>query len=100
MRVLEQIKLDLCLSGRPAIILGDGAGVVYTTLGSSHQCAEDIACLRPLANISIYSPCDRFELETCFEEALKADHPVYIRIGKSDRPEVHTLKPALEPGFT
>jgi len=93
-RVLEQIKLDLCLTGRPAIILGDGAGVVYTTLGSSHQCAEDIACLRAVANISIYSPCDRYELETCFEEALKADHPVYIRIGKSDRPVVHTAKPA------
>ena len=93
-RVLEQIKIDLCLSKRPAIILGDGAGVVYTTLGSSHQCAEDIACLRPLPNLSIYSPCDRFELEVCFEEAMKADHPVYIRIGKSDRPEVHTQKPS------
>jgi len=92
-RVLEQIKLDLCLSGRPVILLGDGAGVVYTTLGSSHQCAEDIGCLRPLANISIYSPSDRYELEVCFEEAMKADHPVYIRIGKSDRPEVHTVKP-------
>ena len=92
-RVMEQIKLDLCLSKRPAIILGDGAGVVYTTLGSSHQCAEDIACLRPLPNLSIYSPCDRFELEVCFEEAMKADHPVYIRIGKSDRPEVHSVKP-------
>ena len=93
MRVLEQIKVDLCMSKRPAIILGDGAGVVYTTLGSSHQCAEDIACLRPLPNLSIYSPCDRYELEVCFEEAMKADHPVYIRIGKSDRPEVHAVKP-------
>ena len=92
-RVLEQIKLDLCLSGRPAILLGDGGGVVYTTLGASHQCAEDIAALRPLANITIYSPCDRFELETCFEEALTADRPVYIRIGKSDRPSVHNAKP-------
>ena len=93
LRVLEQIKLDLCLSECPTIILGDGAGVVYTTLGASHQCAEDIAALRPLPNLSIYSPCDRYELEICFEEALKSKHPSYIRIGKSDRPVVHPSKP-------
>ncbi len=94
LRVLEQIKLDLCLSSRPAIVLGDGAGVVYTTLGSSHQCAEDVAALRALPNITIFSPCDRFELETCFDEALASPVPVYIRVGKSDRPEVHQGKPA------
>ena len=93
-RVLEQIKLDLCLSSRPAILIGDGAGVVYTTLGSSHQCAEDIAALRSLPNITIFAPCDRFELETCFDEALASSGPVYIRVGKSDRPEVHESKPA------
>ncbi len=96
-RVLEQIKLDLCAGSVPAIIIGDGAGVVYSTLGSSHQCAEDIACLRAMPNISIYSPCDKFELTTCFEEALKLNHTSYIRIGKSDRPEVHPHKPAT-PG--
>jgi transketolase len=53
MRVLEQIKLDLCHANLPVILLGDGAGLVYSTLGNSHQCAEDIACLRPLPNLRI-----------------------------------------------
>ncbi len=88
-RVLEQIKLDLCHSGAPVILLGDGAGLVYSTLGVSHQCGEDIACLRPLPGITIYSPCDEHELEACWNEARRADHPCYIRIGKADRPTVH-----------
>ena len=88
-RVLEQIKLDVCLSGFPVLFLGDGAGVVYSYLGASHHCAEDIACLRSLPGIRIYSPCDARELETCFLEAWSSGKPAYIRIGKSDRAPVH-----------
>ncbi len=89
-RVLEQIKLDICYSGLPVIFLGDGAGLVYSTLGASHQCGEDIACLRPLPNINIYSPADPNELKSCVAEALLYNGPSYIRIGKCDRPTVST----------
>lgn len=92
-RVLEQIKIDLCLSGAPVILLGDGAGLVYSTLGATHQCGEDIACLRPLPGISIYSPCDEYELRCCWNEARNAAHPSYLRIGKSDRSPVHAAPP-------
>lgn len=88
MRTLEQIKLDVCFSNLPVIFLGDGAGLVYSTLGASHHCSEDIAVLRPLPNISIYSPCDADEIEACFHDALIKNGPSYIRIGKSDRPIV------------
>ncbi len=88
-RVLEQIKLDVCFSHLPVIFLGDGAGLVYSTLGASHQCAEDLACLRPLPGIRIYSPCDAPELAACYQEARASGAPCYIRIGKSDRPPVH-----------
>lgn len=88
-RVLEQIKLDLCHANLPVMLLGDGAGLVYSTLGVSHQCGEDVACLRPLPAIAIYSPCDEFELRACWTEARDANYPCYIRIGKADRPVVH-----------
>lgn len=88
-RVLEQIKLDLCFGKLPAIILGDGAGLVYSTLGVSHQCGEDIACLRPLPHVSIFSPADAHELRACWREAMAASHLAYIRLGKADRPAVH-----------
>lgn len=101
-RVLEQIKLDVCFSDLPVIFVGDGAGLVYSTLGVSHQCAEDIACLRPLPNIKIFSPCDAEELRVCFEEARAYEGPSYLRVGKGDRPAVnspHTLS-STKPHFT
>lgn len=100
-RVLEQIKLDLCHSHAPVILLGDGAGLVYSTLGVSHQCGEDIACLRPLPGIAIFSPCDDFELAACWQEARVAEHPSYIRLGKADRPRVHIAPlSGTEPAWT
>lgn len=88
-RVLEFIKMNICYEGLPVIILGDGAGTIYTTLGASHQCGEDIACLKTLP-IKIYSPADKFEMQLCLEDAFKQTMPTYIRIGKSDKPVVHT----------
>ncbi len=90
MRVLEFIKMNICYEGLPVIILGDGAGTVYTTLGASHQCGEDIACLKTLP-IKIYSPADKYEMKLCLEEASSLNYPSYIRIGKSDRPDVHSV---------
>lgn len=85
-RVLEQIKMDVCHMSYPVIFLGDGAGLVYSTLGASHQCGEDVAALRAVPGIQIYTPADAAELAVCFKEALSSDKPCYIRIGKSDRP--------------
>ena len=87
MRCLEQIKLDLCHSNLPIIIIGDGGGLVYSTLGASHHCAEDIAVLRCMPNMTILSPCDKEELKICWEQALMNKGPTYIRIGRCDLPE-------------
>lgn len=92
MRVLEQIKMDVCHMSYPVILLGDGAGLVYSTLGASHQCGEDVAALRALPGIKILTPADADELEACFKEALETNGPCYIRIGKSDRPAVKVEK--------
>jgi transketolase len=89
MRVLEQIKLDVCYENRRVIFLGDGAGLVYAQLGISHQCCEDVAAMRALQNLAIFSAADRFEMEACVRFALGRQGPTYLRIGKGDLGDVH-----------
>jgi transketolase len=89
-RVLEQIKLDIAHDHLPVILIGDGAGFVYSHLGTSHQSTEDIACTRAIPDLSVYSPADRFEVTVCMDMAYQAKTPVYLRMGKSDRGDVHT----------
>lgn len=87
-RVLEQIKIDLCYEQLPALLIGDGAGVVYGQLGASHQSTEDVAALRSIPHVSIYSPADAVEMGWCFAEALAARNTCYLRMGKADRGRV------------
>jgi transketolase len=98
MRVLEQIKLDVCYERLPVVFIGDGAGIVYTTLGASHQCTEDLAALRALPNLAIVSPADTWEMSACMDLALHADGPVYVRMGKADLESVHERRPELTWG--
>lgn len=97
-RVVEQIKLDVAHDKLPVILIGDGAGFVYSHLGTSHQSTEDIACTRALPHLSVYSPADRFEVAACMELAYQAKGPVYLRMGKSDRGDVHAAAPQAKVG--
>ena len=97
-RVVEQIKLDVAHDQLPVIFIGDGAGFVYSHLGTSHQSTEDIACTRAIPHLSVYSPADRFEVTACMEMAYHSKAPVYLRMGKSDRGDVHIAVPQARVG--
>ena len=88
-RVLEQIKLDVCYESLPVIFIGDGAGVVYST--PRHEPSEygrrGRAARR--AGLSILSPADAPEMTAAMELAFAADGPVYLRMGKADLGVVH-----------
>ena len=88
-RTVEQIKLDIAHDDLPVVLLGDGAGFVYSHLGTSHQSTEDIACTRAIPGLEVLSPADRFEMTACMDYAYAANGPVYLRMGKSDRGDVH-----------
>jgi transketolase len=92
-RVIEQIKLDIAHDKLPVVLIGDGAGFVYSHLGTSHQSTEDIACTRAIPDLSVYAPADRFEMSACMELAYHANASVYLRMGKSDRGDVHAAPP-------
>jgi transketolase len=97
-RTLEQIKIDVCYENLPVLFIGDGAGVVYSSLGTSHQSTEDISALRAVPNITILSPADGPEMQACMDLALNADSPVYLRMGKADLGTVHAAPPAMQAG--
>ena len=88
-RTVEQIKLDIAHDDLPVVLLGDGAGFVYSHLGTSHQSTEDIACTRSIPGLAVLSPADRFEMTACMDYAYTTNGPVYLRMGKSDRGDVH-----------
>mgnify|MGYP003315624562 CR=1 FL=1 len=91
-RCLEQIKLDVCYPNLPVIIVGTGAGLSYSSLGSTHHSIEDIALLRSIPNLSILCPSDPEEVKKLLDDAIKLNGPVYLRLGKKNEPVVESRR--------
>tara|TARA_Y100000768_G_C23958923_1_gene674244 strand:+ start:861 stop:1784 length:924 start_codon:yes stop_codon:yes gene_type:complete len=83
-RPFEMVRIDIGYQNLPVVIVGMGAGTVYSTLGGTHLTQEDISVVRCLPNFTILNPCDPLELESCLKYLiLKNNSPCYLRIGKT-----------------
>lgn len=97
-RCLEQIRVDICYHNLPVIIIGTGAGLSYANLGCTHHSCEDISLLRSLPNMTVLCPGDAHELRSLLREAFLLKGPVYMRIGKTKEPLIHSEIPQLTIG--
>ncbi len=83
MRVLEQIRNDICMQDLDVKIVGMGSGVHYGASGPSHHAIEDMSVMRSLPNMTVLSPGDAGEASSALKAAANHRGPVYIRLSKS-----------------
>lgn len=89
MRAFEQIRVDVCLQKMNVKLVGIGAGFVYSNLGPTHHAVEDIAIMRSLPDITIFSPCDPLESRKVTIAAAQINGPVYIRLATGGSPAIY-----------
>lgn len=89
LRCLEQIRNDVAYHNANVNIVSVGAGFAYGSLGMSHHATEDIAIMRALPGLYIFSPADSCEARAITEFATKNTNPCYIRLGKGKEPIIH-----------
>ncbi len=95
-RPFEFVRDDLCYQNLPVTVVGIGGGVIYSTLGGTHHCQEDLAIAGALPNMAILSPCDPAETAAATRYcATQKRGPVYLRLGKAGEPDLTAQ--ALEP---
>jgi transketolase len=82
-RCLEQIRQDICYHGLDVTIVGVGAGFAYGDAGYSHHGIEDIAIMRILPSLSIFSPADTGEVECVMQWLFSHQGPSYLRLSKT-----------------
>ena len=97
-RCLEQIRNDLCYHDLNVTVVSVGAGLAYGTLGYTHHAVEDIALMRALPNMKVYSPADALECRAVVELLPTTPGPKYIRLGKNREPRIHEVQPDLSAG--
>jgi len=90
MRPFEQVRNDVCLQRMNVKLVGIGAGFVYSNLGPTHHSIEDIALMRTLPEMTIFSPADPLETKKVTFAAAEHFGPVYIRLSTGGTPNIYT----------
>lgn len=92
MRCYEQIRVDLCCMNLGVTIVGIGAGFDYSTLGPTHHGTEDIALMRSLPEMTVYSPSDSLMAEVLAEASYRQPGPKYIRLDRVGYPLLYAKR--------
>jgi transketolase len=83
LRCLEQIRNDACYHNLNVNIVSVGAGFSYGPLGMSHHATEDLAIMRALPNVTVFSPGTKAEAKQVTRAAIETDNVSYLRLDKS-----------------
>ncbi len=88
-RALEFIRNDVCYQKQNVKIVGIGSGCAYANLGPTHHTTEDVAILRTMPGLTIFSPASPLESQKATRAAYEWDGPVYLRLGRNGEPEIY-----------
>ena len=82
-RAYEQVRNSIAYPHLNVKIGATHAGLSVGEDGATHQCLEDLALMRVLPGMTVFSPCDGPEAAKAVKAALEIDGPVYIRMGRA-----------------
>lgn len=88
LRCIEQIRNDICYHNANVKILAVGSGFAYGTLGMTHHATEDLAIMRALPNMKVFTPCDSISAEAIAQAICKINGPCYVRLERGGEPEI------------
>jgi transketolase len=94
----EQIRTTIAYNERKVVIVGSHAGVSVGPDGGSHQALEDIALMRVLPNMEVFSPCDAIEAKKMTLALAKTSKPAYLRLAREKTPIITTEETPLQLG--
>lgn len=90
-RCFEQIRFSCAMGGNAITILGNGVGLGYTPAGPAHEPTEDIAYMRSLCGIEIYSPANSLFTEKLVDLTCEIPKLRYLRLERSYPQELDNL---------
>lgn len=99
LRAAEQVRLNLGYMQENVKLVGLASGLATGMFGATHHGIEELAMLRSVSNIAIFSPADCTATVKMTQAALAYDGPVYLRLtGGMRAPIVYKEDFELIPG--
>lgn len=97
-RAYEQVRNTAAYSHVNINLCATHAGLAVGEDGATHQCLEDIALMNVIPEMKVFCPADDVSTKKILSECLKINGPKYIRLGRSEVPDVYSLNDSFEIG--
>ena len=81
-RAFEQIRNSIAYTNLNVKLCATHSGISVGEDGASHQAIEDLALMRSIPNMKVFSPCDEKETEEIIKYVANCDGPCYVRLGR------------------
>ncbi len=88
-RGADAIRNSICYPKLNVKFAGAYSGMSDSYDGATHHSIEDIAFMRALPNMTVFSVSDEVQTAKIVEESAKIDGPVYLRLSRAVMPKIY-----------
>ncbi len=86
-RPYEHIRNDICMHHLPVMLVGNGGGYAYGSMGGTHHALEDYGALLCLQDIKVYVPAFAPDVPIIVCQLMRQSGPGYLRLGRCELPK-------------
>ncbi|MFA6562564.1 MAG: transketolase C-terminal domain-containing protein [Verrucomicrobiia bacterium] len=96
-RVYDQVTISVAYANMNVKIVGTAPGITAGPNGGTHMCFQDLAIMRAMPNMHVYSPCDALELRSVMRYMAASRQPTYMQLIRSKVPKIFDAEHAFDP---
>ena len=87
-RVYDQITISVAYPNNNVKIVGTAPGITQGSNGGTHMCFLDLAIMRAMPNMHVYSPADAYELRAIMRHMAGTKQPTYLQVIRFQMPGI------------
>jgi transketolase len=87
-RACDQASISVAYPRLNVKICATHSGITLGEDGATHQAVEDVAIMRSMPNIAVFSPADATEAGKVIETVTEYDGPCYVRLCRGGAPVI------------
>ncbi|NOY79559.1 MAG: transketolase family protein [Kiritimatiellaeota bacterium] len=96
-RVYDQVTISVAYANLNVKVVGTAPGVTAGPNGGTHMSFQDLAIMRVMPNMHVYSPCDVYELRAVLRHMAAAIQPTYMQLIRPKVPAVFDESYTFDP---
>jgi transketolase len=96
-RVYDQITISVAYANNNVKIVGTSPGITQGPNGGTHMCFQDLAIMRAMPNMHVYSPADANELRAVLFFMAASPQPTYLQLIRVKMPKIFDETCSFDP---